>query len=83
MSWLNRNYSLGKERPEKERLQRVVSPFGFVVNQNDRSFYRKYEANRMYTVGENINEAERLAAEKVGCKYAVALSCDIAALHMA
>ena len=37
----------------------------------------------MSTVGENINEAERLSCEKIGCKYAVALSCGTAALHMA
>ncbi len=41
-----------------------------------------YETNWMSTVGENINEAERLACEKVGCKYAVALSAGTAALHM-
>lgn len=34
-----------------------------------------YETNWMSTVGANINEVERLACEKVGCKYAVALSC--------
>lgn len=32
-----------------------------------------YEKNWMSTVGENINEVERLACETVGCKYAVAL----------
>ena len=42
-----------------------------------------YETNWMSTVGENINEVERLACEKVGCKYAVALSAGTAALHMA
>ena len=42
-----------------------------------------YETNWMSTVGTNINEVERLACEKVGCKYAVALSCGTAALHMA
>ncbi len=42
-----------------------------------------YETNWMSTVGENINEAERMACEKVGCKYAVALSAGTAALHMA
>lgn len=42
-----------------------------------------YETNWMSTVGENINEAERLAAEYVGCRYAVALSSGTAALHMA
>ena len=42
-----------------------------------------YETNWMSTVGENINETERLACEKIGCKYAVALSAGTAALHMA
>ena len=42
-----------------------------------------YETNWMSTVGANINEVERLACEKVGCKYAVALSAGTAALHMA
>ena len=41
-----------------------------------------YETNWMSTVGANINEVERLAAEKVGCKYAVALSAGTAALHL-
>jgi dTDP-4-amino-4,6-dideoxygalactose transaminase len=42
-----------------------------------------YETNWMSTVGANINEVERQACEKVGCKYAVALSAGTAALHMA
>ena len=42
-----------------------------------------YETNWMSTVGANINEAERLACKKIGCKYAVALSAGTAALHMA
>ncbi len=42
-----------------------------------------YETNWMSTVGANINEIERMAAEKVGCKYAVALSCGTSALHLA
>lgn len=42
-----------------------------------------YETNWMSTVGENINEIERQIAEKVGCKYAVALSCGTASLHLA
>ena len=44
---------------------------------------KAYETNWMSTVGENINEVERLASEKVGCKYAVALSAGTASLHMA
>ena len=42
-----------------------------------------FETNWMSTVGENINEVERLVAKKIGCKYAVALSCGTAALHLA
>ena len=42
-----------------------------------------YESNWMSTVGENINEVERLIAEKVGCKYAVALASGTASLHLA
>lgn len=42
-----------------------------------------FEKNWVTTAGGNVNEAERLAAEKVGCKYAVALSCGTAALHLA
>ena len=42
-----------------------------------------YETNWMSTVGKNINEVEKLAVEKVGCKYAVALSAGTAAIHMA
>lgn len=42
-----------------------------------------YETNWMSTVGSNINEIERLLAERIGCKYAVALSTGTAALHLA
>ncbi|MDO4204133.1 MAG: DegT/DnrJ/EryC1/StrS family aminotransferase [Selenomonadaceae bacterium] len=41
-----------------------------------------YETNWMSTVGANINEVESIAAEKAGVKYAVALSCCTAALHL-
>lgn len=44
---------------------------------------KAYETNWMSTVGENINEVERLTCEKVGCKYSVALSAGTAALHLA
>ena len=42
-----------------------------------------YETNWMSTVGKNINEAERIVAEKIGCKYAVGLSSGTASLHLA
>lgn len=42
-----------------------------------------YRTNWMSTVGANINELERMVAEKTGCGHAVALSSGTAALHMA
>lgn len=44
---------------------------------------KAYETNWMSTVGENINEVERITCEKIGCKYAVALSAGTAAIHLA
>ena len=41
-----------------------------------------YETNWMSTVGKNINVVERIAAEKAGVRYAVALSSCTAALHL-
>ena len=37
----------------------------------------------MSTVGENIQQVEIITCEKLGCKYAVALSAGTAALHLA
>ena len=42
-----------------------------------------YETNWMSTVGENINEVERITQEYIGCNHAVALSAGTAALHLA
>ena len=41
------------------------------------------ETNWVSTVGANINVIERQIAEYIGCKYAAALSCGTAALHLA
>ena len=41
------------------------------------------QTNWVSTVGENINEVERLVAEKTGSEYAVALASGTAALHLA
>lgn len=41
-----------------------------------------FKTNWMSTVGKNIDEVERIAAEKAGVKYAVALSSCTAALHL-
>ncbi len=42
-----------------------------------------YDTNWMSTLGENVNEVERIAAEKAQMQYAVGLSCCTAALHLA
>ena len=41
------------------------------------------QTNWVSTVGANINEVERICADKIGRKYAVALSAGTAALHLA
>lgn len=42
-----------------------------------------YHSNWMSTVGENINEVEKLLSEYIGIHHAVALSSGTAALHLA
>lgn len=42
-----------------------------------------FEKNWITTAGENVNEVEKIVAEYVGCRYAVALSCGTASLHLA
>lgn len=44
---------------------------------------KAYDSNWMSTVGENINEVEKLLADYVGVRHVVALSCGTAALHLA
>ena len=42
-----------------------------------------FDKNWITTAGENINEIEKQLAQYTGVKYAVALSCGTAALHLA
>ena len=42
-----------------------------------------YDTNWMSTLGKNIDEVERLCAEKIGVKHSVGLSCGTSALHLA
>ena len=42
-----------------------------------------YDTNWMSTVGANVDAVEKLAAEHIGVKYAVALSAGTASLHLA
>lgn len=42
-----------------------------------------YETNWLSTVGENINQVEKITCEKLGCKYSVGLATGTSALHLA
>ena len=42
-----------------------------------------FRTNWVSTLGENINEVEKQIASRIGARYAVALSCGTAALHLA
>lgn len=42
-----------------------------------------YDTNWMSTIGENINQIEKIITDKLNCKFAVALSSGTAALHLA
>ena len=42
-----------------------------------------FQKNWMSTVGQNIDAVEKITCEKVGCRFAVALSAGTASLHLA
>ena len=73
--------------PEKQGFKKFENKIWLsspTVYQESMDYVQKaYETNWMSTVGENINEVEKLCAEKMGCKYGVALSSGTSALHMA
>ena len=45
--------------------------------------HEAFDTNWVTTEGSNIVAVERMACEKIGCQYAVGLSCGTAALHLA
>lgn len=75
---------LGNEAKDMEAFKEKVWLSSPTMHGDELKYVTEaYETNWMSTVGKNINEVERLACEKVGCRYAVALSAGTAALHMA
>jgi len=67
-------------KPFKKKLY-LSSP---TMHGEEMTYIQKaFETNWMSTVGENIDEIEKLACGFIGCKYAVALSSGTAALHLA
>ena len=72
---------LGYKTTPFEKKQFLSSP---TMHDKEQQYIKEaFESNWMSTVGENIDEAERLVAEKVHRKYAIALTTGTAALHLA
>lgn len=66
------------------KLEKKVWLSSPTIYQESMDYMREaYETNWMSTVGANINELERLVAEKVKTKDAVALASGTSALHLA
>jgi len=73
-------YTEGKFKPFEQKVW-LASP---TMHGEELEYITEaYNTNWMSTIGENINEVERLASEKIGTKFAVALSTGTATLHMA
>lgn len=73
--FINKNY-----KPFAEKIW-LAKPF---MHGPEKTYMiEAYETNWMTTAGANIEEIERLTAEKIGMKYCVGLSTGTAALHMA
>lgn len=70
---------MGKHKPFKKKVY-LASPT--MHGEELKYMSEAYKTNWMSTVGENINEVERIAAEKAEVKYAVGLSSCTAALHL-
>lgn len=68
----------------------AITPFEFKIwlasptmhGEELRYMTEAYTTNWMSTIGKNVDEVERLAAEQAGVPYAVALSSCTAALHL-
>ena len=73
-------YSNSKDiKPLKKHLN-LASPT--MHGEEIKYMQEAYDTNWMSTVGENINQVEKIAAEKSQMKYAVGLACGTAALHL-
>lgn len=73
-----------KDKSEFSKFSKKIYLSSPTMHGEEMEYMQKaYETNWMSTVGENINEAERLCCEKVGAKHAVALASGTSALHMA
>ncbi len=82
---------MGKEKYLTDRRFKGIEPFKSKVWLSSPTMHgdeqkwvdEAIRTNWVSTVGENINEVERMIAEKIGRKYAVALASGTSALHLA
>lgn len=82
---------MGKEKYLAEQRFKGIEPFKSKVWLSSPTMHgdeqkwvdEAIRTNWVSTVGENINEVERMIAEKIGRKYAVALASGTSALHLA
>ena len=73
-----------KKKPEIRPFEKKVWLSSPTMHGPEMTYMQEaFATNWMSTVGENIDEVERMTAEKVGRKYCVGLSAGTAALHMA
>ena len=72
-----------RENSEVKKFEKKVWLSSPTMHGPEMEFMREaYETNWMSTVGKNISEVERMICERMGCKYAVALSAGTASLHL-
>ena len=72
-------YTKNKVKPFKKKIY-LASPT--MHSEELKYMSEAYKTNWMSTVGENINEVEKLAASQAGVKYAVGLCNCTSALHL-
>ena len=72
-------YTKNKVKPFKKKIY-LASPT--MHGEELKYMSEAYKTNWMSTVGENINEVEKLAASQAGVKYAVGLCNCTSALHL-
>lgn len=75
-----KKYDINEIKPFEKRVW-LASPT--IHGEEQKYVNRAFELNWITTAGENINEVEKITAEYIGIKNAVALSAGTAALHMA
>ncbi len=83
--------AFGRSLERKNMIEKEFTPFEKRIYLSSPTMHGEelkymkeaFDTNWMSTVGENINEVERIVAEKIVCKYAVALSSGTSALHLA